>query len=166
MFIALNGPIGIGKSTLAEALTESIAQCAMLNGDSLLELNPPVADETDFLHTLLVVLIAHYQRSGYRHFVIDHFWRLPEALSDLRSRLFQLDPSAQFRPFLLTLAQDEHKRRLERRLEARDQRDREFELRCFAEERALLTNADVGERFDVSGPLPTLVARLRQRIGL
>jgi hypothetical protein len=33
MIIVLNGPLGIGKSTLAEALTESIDACVMLDGD-------------------------------------------------------------------------------------------------------------------------------------
>ena len=35
MIIVLNGPLGIGKSTLAEALAESIDQSVMLDGDHL-----------------------------------------------------------------------------------------------------------------------------------
>lgn len=41
MIIVLNGPLGIGKSTLAEALTESIEQSVMLDGDRLAATNPP-----------------------------------------------------------------------------------------------------------------------------
>jgi deoxyadenosine/deoxycytidine kinase len=33
MIIVLNGPLGIGKSTLAEALTESIDARAVLSGE-------------------------------------------------------------------------------------------------------------------------------------
>ena len=33
MIILLNGPLGIGKSTLSEALTERVDWCAMLDGD-------------------------------------------------------------------------------------------------------------------------------------
>jgi shikimate kinase len=41
MIIALYGPLGIGKSTLAEALAESIDRCVMLDGDHLVAVNPP-----------------------------------------------------------------------------------------------------------------------------
>ncbi len=41
MIILLNGPLGVGKSTLAEALSESVADCAMLSGDALGAVNPP-----------------------------------------------------------------------------------------------------------------------------
>jgi deoxyadenosine/deoxycytidine kinase len=40
MIIVLNGLLGIGKSTLAEALAESIEQCVMLDGDHLVAANP------------------------------------------------------------------------------------------------------------------------------
>jgi hypothetical protein len=34
MIVLLNGPLGIDKSTLAEALVESIEQSVMLDGDA------------------------------------------------------------------------------------------------------------------------------------
>ena len=40
MIILLNGPLGIGKTTLAEALMERVQQCVMLDGDHLLAANP------------------------------------------------------------------------------------------------------------------------------
>ena len=48
MIIVLNGPLGIGKSTLAEALAESIDECVMLNGDRLVAANPPPANEIEY----------------------------------------------------------------------------------------------------------------------
>ena len=45
MIIVLNGSVGIGKSTLAEALTESIEHCVILDGDRLVTTNPAPADE-------------------------------------------------------------------------------------------------------------------------
>jgi len=45
MIVILNGPLGIGKSTLAEALTESIESCVMLEGDRTLAMNPPPIGE-------------------------------------------------------------------------------------------------------------------------
>ena len=53
MIILLNGPLGIGKSTLAEALAESIDLCVMLDGDHLVAANPPPADEQEHLHATI-----------------------------------------------------------------------------------------------------------------
>jgi adenylate kinase family enzyme len=53
MIITLNGPLGIGKSTLAEALSETIDHCVMLDGDCLVAANPPPADEMEYLHSTL-----------------------------------------------------------------------------------------------------------------
>ena len=77
MIIALNGPVGIGKSTLAEALTESIDRCVMLDGDRLIAANPPYHDEYEYLHSTIALLIAHHFSYGYRHserhiFVQEH----------------------------------------------------------------------------------------------
>jgi hypothetical protein len=40
MIVVLNGRLGIGKSTLAEALTESIEYCVMLDDDGLVAAGP------------------------------------------------------------------------------------------------------------------------------
>ena len=69
MIIVLNGPLGIGKSTLAEALAESIDECVMLDGDHLVAANPPPADEIEYLHSTITLLVAHHRRFGYLHFV-------------------------------------------------------------------------------------------------
>lgn len=167
MIIVLNGPLGIGKSTLAEALTESIEQCVMLDGDQLVTANPSAADEMAHLHSTIALLVTHHRSFGYRHFVIDHVWRSPTELEDLRSRLFAVDADSEIRCFLLTLPADENVRRIERRQHARAIDEREFELRTFAEEREVLTNrTELGEPFDVSAPPPDLVAALLRRLAL
>jgi hypothetical protein len=101
MIIVLNGPLGVGKSTLAEALTQSIDRCAMLDGDRLIAVNPPYSDELAHLHSTIALLVTHHRRFGYRHFVIDYIWRSSIALDDLRHRLAPVDTS--FHAFLLTL---------------------------------------------------------------
>lgn len=167
MIIVLNGPLGIGKSTLAEALTESIESCVMLEGDSLVAANPPPADELAHLHSTIALLVTHHRRFGYRHFVIDHVWRSQAQLGDLRSRLGAIDADAELRCFLLTLPADENLRRIERRQRARAIDERELELRTFAEEREVLTTtSDLGEPFDVSAPPPELVATMLRRLAL
>lgn len=97
MIIVLNGPLGIGKSTLSEALVESVHQCVMLDGDHLVAANPPPTDEIDYLHSTIALLVAHHRRFGYRHFVINHLWRTPAALADLRDRLLNVDGDADIR---------------------------------------------------------------------
>jgi len=167
VIIVLNGPLGIGKSTLAEALAESIEYCVMLDGDHLVAVNPPPADELEHLHSTIALLVAHHRLFGYRHFVINHCWRSAAALADLRRRLVATD--AEFHSFLLTLAAHENLRRIERRQAARALDERDFELRTLVEEReafATASGADLGEPFDVSAPPLELVAMLLHRLAL
>jgi gluconate kinase len=163
MIIILNGPLGIGKSTLAEALAERIDRCVMLDGDHLVAVNPPPPDETAHLHSTIALLVAHHRRFGYRHFVVNHLWRTPSDLADLRDRLRETDPDADIRCFLLTRPLDENLRRIQRRQSARALDEQEFERRTVTEEREALskhTSGDLGEPFDVSASPPDLVAAL------
>jgi shikimate kinase len=169
MIIVLNGPLGVGKSTLGETLAENIDQCVMLDGDHLVAVNPPPSDEIEHLHSTIALLVAHHRRFGYRHFVIDHLWRTPAALADLRRRCLDIEPDADIRCFLLTLSLDENLRRIQRRQRSRALDEHAFERRIVMEEReALFQNAagDLGEPFDVSAPPGELVAALLLRLGL
>jgi shikimate kinase len=169
MIIILNGPLGIGKSTLAEALAETINQCVMLDGDHLAATNPEPPDKIEHLHSTIALLIAHHRRFGYRHFVIDHIWRTPAELADLRRRLLDVDGDADIRSFLLTLPLEENLRRIRRRQSARAIDEKEFEESTVAEERQALfesSSNDVGEPFDVSSPPAELVARMLLSLGL
>lgn len=169
MIIVLNGPLGIGKSTLAEALAENIDQCVMLDGDQLIAANPPPPDEIEYLHSTIALLVAHHRRSGYRHFVIDHLWRTAAELTDLRRRLIEVDADADIHCFLLTLPLDENLRRIQRRQSARALDEQDLERRTVAEERETLSknaDSDLGEPFDVSAPPVDLVSMLLLRLGL
>src|SRR5262245_52164077 len=119
MIIVLNGPLGIGKSTLAELLTETLDGCVMLEGDRIVAANPPATDEREHLHATIALLVAHHRGFGYRHFVIDHVWRTAADLADLERRLIEVEAAADIRCFLLTLSADENLWRIERRQEAR-----------------------------------------------
>jgi len=169
MIIVLNGPLGVGKSTLAEALAESIDQCVMLDGDHLVAANPPPANQIEYLHSTIGLLVAHHRRFGYRHFVINHLWVTPAALAHLRQTLLDVDGAADIRCFLLTLPLDENLFRIQRRQLARAIDEQEFERRTLAEEREALFkdgSGDLGEPFDVSAPPAALVATLVPRLGL
>lgn len=164
MIIVLNGPLGIGKSTLAEVLSESIELCVSLDGDHIVAANPPARDRVEHLHSTITLLVEHHRRFGYRHFVINHFWSSAAQLADLRGRLNVGD---EFHCFLLTLPIDENRRRIQRRASTRAIDERDFEERAFAEEYAILgpgAGSDLGEPFDVSAPPSDLVEALLQRI--
>ena len=167
MIMVLNGPLGIGKSTLAEALTESIDGCVMLDGDRLVAVNPPQRDELEHVHSTIALLVAHHQRFGYRHFIVDYLWRTPEELADLRRRLEPVE--GDIRTFLLTLPAEENLRRIERRASAQAIDELEFERLTVAQEREMLAASsgnDLGEPFDVSAPPGELVDAMLQRLGL
>jgi adenylate kinase family enzyme len=166
VIILLNGPLGIGKSTLAEALSESIEHCVMLDGDHLIAANPPPEDEVEYLHATIALLVAHHRSYGYRHFVIDHIWRSRKDLEDLQHRLLEVDRSTEIRCFLLTLPLDENLRRIERRRSARALDEREFELATVVAERELLENRsdELGEPLDVSRPPMELVKEVLARL--
>jgi thymidylate kinase len=166
-FILLNGPLGIGKTTLAEALTESLDSCVMLDGDYLVAANPPAPDVTEHLHSTVALLVGHHRRFGYRNFVIDHLWRSRAELDDLRQRLLAVDADATLHCLLLTVPAEENLRRIERRQRARALEENAFELRTSAEERQLLDGrADLGEPFDVTAPPGELVVTLLRRLAL
>lgn len=169
MIIILNGPLGIGKSTLAETLVESIDHCVMLDGDHLVAANPPPVDEMEFLHSTIALLVAQCQRFGYRHFVINHIWRTAADLADVRSRLLAVGSDLDIRCFLLTLSLDENLRRIARRQSARAIDEQELERLTVAEERAALferPNGDLGEPLDVSASPARLVETILRRLGL
>jgi chloramphenicol 3-O-phosphotransferase len=156
MIIVLNGPLGIGKSTLAEALTESIDACAMLSGDHLVAVNPPAKTVLEHLHSTIELLVHHHRRFGYRNFVIEHVWRTEWELADLKRRLDDTDVHC----FLLTLPIEENLRRIERRQAARAIDERDFEHLILAEERRALRGTGLGTPFDVSAPPAKLVLSL------
>lgn len=165
MIILLNGPLGIGKSTLAEALVEHLEHSVMLDGDKLIAVNPEPANPQEYLHLLLQSLVQHHKAAGYRHFVIDHLWRNPAELNDLRHRLVDND----FHCFLLTLSENENRQRIQRRAKARDINELEYELRMNSEERQVLEryrNGELGEAFDVGASVPELVADMLRCISM
>jgi thymidylate kinase len=161
MIIVLNGPLGIGKSTLAEALTESINACAMLSGDHLVAVNPPPKNELEHLHSTIELLVHHHRRFGYRNFVIEHVWRTEWELADLKRRLDDTNVHC----FLLTVPIEENLRRIERRQAARAIDESEVEHLTLAEERRALDGPGLGTPFDVSAPPSELVLRVLAIVG-
>lgn len=169
MIIVINGPLGIGKSTLAEALCERLEQSAMIDGDHLIALHPPPHDPVRYLHETVALLYAHHRRHGYVHAVVNHIWRTPDDLDQLRAALRGVETGVEIRCLLLTLPPEENLRRIARRQEARATDECAFERETVADERQVLyatVDGRLGEPFDVSAPPDALVQRLLAHLGL
>lgn len=169
LVVLLNGPLGVGKSTLAEALGEAVERSVMLDGDRLAALNPPPPDEVASLHATLGLLVAHNLARGYDRFIINHYWSSAAQIADLESRLRVIAPTARFCCYRLTLSREENLRRIALRQAARAIDEAEFEARHFSEEFALFSTTEgeeLGTPFDVSDPPDTLTRRMLMLLGL
>jgi predicted ABC-type ATPase len=160
--IILNGPLGIGKSTLGEALGEAIERSVHLDGDALIALNPPPDDEWAGLHATLAMLVGHHAAHGYDQFVINHYWPARAQLDALSAALDAAAPGIAIRVFRLTATRQENLRRIATRREARAIDETDFELQTFAEESRIFDAAGdaLGEAFDVTDPPELLVRRM------
>jgi hypothetical protein len=167
--ILINGPLGIGKSTLGEALGEAIDQCVTLDGDSLAALNPPPADEAEGLRDTIALLVGHHWQRGYDRFVINHYWPSPLDIASLGSTLRGVVPDIDVQCFRLTLPIQENLRRIAARQSVRAIDETELEATYFAEEQAVMngaTGSELGIPFDVSAPPGALVSRMLGMLGL
>ncbi len=117
MLIIINGPLGIGKTSISWALNARLAPCVMLDGDYIGAVAPfEIYDETRiaYLYQTLAHLVAYHQREGgYCNFVINYVFETPESLAELLARLQPLD--AAIHVFRLTCAPEEMERRILRR---------------------------------------------------
>ena len=169
LVVLLNGPLGIGKSTLGEVLGEALDRSVTLDGDALAALNPPPADEAASLHATLALIVGHHLASGYDRFVINHYWSSAGEITDLEARLRSVAPAVRVRCFRLTLPWEENLQRIARRQGARAIDEADFEAKHFAEEYAILSAAEgdaLGIPFDTSDPPDMLAERLLALLGI
>lgn len=167
--ILLNGPLGIGKSTLGEALGESLPRSATIDGDALVAVNPPPSDEASDLNETIALLIAHRLKQGYYLFVINHYWSDRTQIEQLQNTLRAIAPDFRFRIFRLMLSKEQNIRRIEIRRASRAFDEAEHEDVHFSEEFGRLSRAkgsDLGEPFDASDAPDVLVERLIDLLGL
>jgi len=165
MIIVLNGPLGIGKTTLAELLSERIEHCAMIDGDHLAAVNPAPADPVDHLHSAIVLLVEHHRRHAYDHFIINHLWTSPSDLRDLYRRLSDLDE--QVACFRLVLDRDANLSRIARRASARVVDEGDYERATYRLEHDQLSQAagdELGRPLDASGTPDEIADALLARL--
>ena len=151
MIVILNGSVGVGKTTVAWALSQSFGKSVMLDGDYIGAVHPfRIYDDArvSHLYRTLAYLIRFHQKHGYTNFVINYVFETPESLAELVSYLRPLDGDVH--TFWLTCSAVEQRRRILKR--KTDQWA--WELERFAELNSILEAAsqrgDIGTRMDTT----------------
>jgi len=95
MILIINGPCGIGKTTVAWELVHRFDRAVMLEGDSIGAVHPfEIYDDARIEHlyqTLRCLIAFHIERGNYHNFVIDYVFERPESLARLKSLLADFD---------------------------------------------------------------------------
>ena len=95
MILIINGPCGIGKTTVAWELVHRFDRAVMLEGDSIGAVHPfEIYDDDRIEHlyqTLRRLIAFHIERGDYHNFVIDYVFERPESLARLKSLLADFD---------------------------------------------------------------------------
>jgi len=95
VIVIINGPCGIGKTSVAWELNARFDRAVMLDGDYIGAVHPfEIYDEARvaYLFETIHHLIAfHIERGGYHDFVINYVFETPEQSAALRHLLSDLD---------------------------------------------------------------------------
>lgn len=166
MIIIINGPLGIGKTSVSWELLRCFERAAMLDGDYLGAIQPfEIYDEARiaYLDQTFVHMSAWHKQHGYTNLVINYVFEQPEALAHLRALLQPLD--GEIYAFRLTCSEAEMERRIRQRAgpENADSASVAWELQRFRElvtiqEEAAL-HGDLGRVVDTSTLSAVEVAR-------
>ncbi len=169
VLVLINGPLGCGKSTLGEALAESLDQAVFIDGDALCALNPPPNDEHAVLNTSLSLLLNQNWANGYLRFFVSHAWEAADHMDRLAATLQETIPSLNVKSLLLTLPREVNLERIERRRVARALDESSFEDRQFAHEFEVFSNAvgnELGIPVDAGTDVEALVATAKHLLDL
>jgi GrpB-like predicted nucleotidyltransferase (UPF0157 family)/predicted kinase len=95
MIIIINGPCGIGKTSVAWELNARFDRAVMLDGDYVGAVQPfEIYDDERVAYlfrTLRHLIVFHIEQGGYHDFVINYVFETPEQLAGLRHLLSDLD---------------------------------------------------------------------------
>jgi GrpB-like predicted nucleotidyltransferase (UPF0157 family)/predicted kinase len=95
MIVIINGPCGIGKTSVSWALVGHFDRAVMLDGDYIGAVHPfEIYDEARVEHlyqTLRHLLAFHSEHGEYHNFVINYVFETPASLARLRNLLSDLD---------------------------------------------------------------------------
>jgi broad-specificity NMP kinase len=167
MIIVINGSLGVGKSTVMDAVLHTFEKGVALDGDEIGYVHPfEIYDEQriTYLYRTLTHLICFHQRNGYRSFVINYVFESPESLAELLAMLGEIDDDVH--AVWLTCDPDEQEARIRKR--GRDSLT--WELSRFVELRRIQAEAAkrgfIGVEIDTTGKSPEIIAEsIKQKIG-
>jgi GrpB-like predicted nucleotidyltransferase (UPF0157 family)/predicted kinase len=95
MIVIINGPCGIGKTSVAWELNARFDRAVMLDGDYIGAVHPfEIYDDARiaYLYRTIHHLVAyHVEQGDYHNFVINYVFESPESLAELRHLLSDLD---------------------------------------------------------------------------
>lgn len=159
MIIIINGPLGVGKTSVADRLYRKFDRSVHLEGDAIGAVHPfEIYDHARLRHLYraLGLLVNFHQRNGYHNFVIDYVFESPDSLQSLLGLLYPLDPSIY--TYWLTCEIEEQAMRICNR----EGDDLDWELKRFVELReiqmAVAQTGFIGKRVDTTGLTATQVA--------
>jgi chloramphenicol 3-O-phosphotransferase len=159
MIIIINGSLGVGKSSVSEALHQKFDRSVCLDGDEIGNVHPfEIYDDAriEHLYRTLELLVGFHQQNGYDNFVINYVFESPGSLQDLLDLLRPLDPSIHV--YWLTCNAKEQEKRIQGR--RRDELD--WELSRFVELQHIQAKAaqqgSIGKEVDTSGLTAAQVA--------
>jgi len=94
MIVIINGPPGIGKTSISQALLGRIEGSALIDGDSLAAMKSfSRSDREKLLHFFEAIrgMAEAFKKGGTRHLLIAFTFETPESLSLLKQKLCDLD---------------------------------------------------------------------------
>ncbi len=169
MIIIINGPCGVGKSTVSWTLLEYFDRAVMLDGDYIGAVHPfEIYDEARVVYlykTLRHLIKFHITEGEHKNFVINYVFETPESLRQLKIMLAELD--SRIYVFRLTCKAEVLEQRVRRAYTDPD--ELAWHLRRYPELAAILDRAaqggDLGYPIDTTALNATQVADMMwQRI--
>ena len=161
MIIIINGSVGVGKSSTAEALHWKFENSVNLDGDYIGFVHPfEIYDEEriDRLYRTLELLVRFYKEEGFENFVINYVFESPDSLNDLIKLLHPFDQ--EIHAFWLTCNPEEQKNRIL----ARPSEDHSWELNRYIELNAIQQAAAgrgfIGQQIDTTDNSALEVAQM------
>jgi GrpB-like predicted nucleotidyltransferase (UPF0157 family)/predicted kinase len=154
VIVIINGPCGIGKTSVAWELNARFDRAVMLDGDYIGAVHPfEIYDEARvaYLYESIHHLIAfHIERGDYHDFVINYVFETPEQLAALRHLLSDLDDVTY--AYRLVASDETIEGRIRKR-ELESDADLRWHLRRYRELVAIQEEA--AKRGDVGFPIDT-----------
>ena len=86
MIIIINGALGVGKSSVAQALHWKCSRSVNLDGDAIGDVNPfEIYDDAriEHLYRTLALLISFHRQHGYHEFIINYVFESATSLQQL-----------------------------------------------------------------------------------